>query len=60
MALKGYYRLTWPLKRKTQGEGKNHLGEPNNYQPSEPTADACLTEQSREMRTLTDKTTIMN
>jgi len=35
-----------------QGEGKNHPGGPNNYQSSEPTADACLTEQRREMRTL--------
>jgi len=39
---------------------KNHPGGPNNYQSSEPTADACLTEQRREMRTLTGRTTNVN
>jgi len=43
-----------------QGQGKNPPGGPNNYQSSEPTADACLTEQRREMRTLTGRTTSMN
>jgi len=37
---------------------KKPPGGPNNYQFSEPTADACLTEQRREMRTLTVRTTI--
>jgi len=39
---------------------KNPPGGPNNYQSSETTADACLTEQMREMRTLTGRTTSMN
>jgi len=42
-----------------QGDGKNPPGGPNNYQSSEPIADACLTEQKREMRTLTGRTTSM-
>jgi len=42
------------------GEVKNPPGGPNNYQFSEPTADACLTELRREIRTLTGRTTIMN
>jgi len=38
--------------QRNQGEGKNPPGGPNNYQSSEPTADACLTKQRRDMRTL--------
>jgi len=43
-----------------QGEGKNPPSGPNNYQSSEPTAHACLTEQGRETGTLTGRTTSMN
>jgi len=39
---------------------KKPPGGPNNYQSSEPTADACLKEQRREMRALTGRTTSMN
>jgi len=41
-------------------ERKKPPGGPNKYQSSEPTARACLTEQGREMRTLTGRTTSMN
>jgi len=45
--------------RETKGDEKTPGG-PNNYQSSEPTAEACLTEQRREMKTLTGRTISMN
>jgi len=44
------FKVTCPTE-KPRGR-KNPPGGPNNYLSSEPTADACLTEQRREMRTL--------
>jgi len=52
------FKVACPTEN-TRGR-KNPPGGPNNYQSSETTADACLTEQMREMRTLTGRTTSMN